>query len=112
MMRKIYLLQAKVTRVLDVSNRMPLPLRFHSLLNQAFKCSVCLLNITPPVIVRKCCKRIIGCQVCTDRWYGGEDRMMKRCPLCHEEKGYVDTMILLGVEAPGQDYNHSIPLVH
>ena len=92
LMRKIDSMHMKMSRVLDINNRISLPLGFCTIVNEAFKCTICLVNKTPQVIVGKCCKRIIGCQKCVDTWYQGDDRMTKRCPLCQGPRGFGDTM--------------------
>ena len=97
--KKIDVIDAKVSKVLDVNAHLPLPLGLSTLLYEAFKCSICLRSpIVPPAIIGKCCKRIIGCQRCIDAWYKDGDTLMKRCPLCQKDRGYTDTMLLLGVD--------------
>lgn len=96
---KLDIVHSKVSQILEVNNHLPLPFGFSSILYDIFKCSICLVSpITPPAIVGKCCKRIVGCQKCVDEWYQGDDRMLKRCPLCQGERGFADTMILLGID--------------
>ena len=80
LMKKMDIVHAKVSQVLEVNSHLPLPLGFSCVVYEAFKCSICLLSpLTPPAIIGKCCKRIVGCQKCVDEWYNGEDRMLKRC---------------------------------
>ena len=98
MARKIDFVHAKVSQLLEVNCHLPLPLGFFCVLYESFKCCICLASpLVPPAIAGKCCKRIIGCQKCVDGWYksdGDDDRMTKKCPLCHGERGFADTMIL------------------
>ena len=97
--KKLDIISAKISQVFEVNTHLPLPLGFSTVAYETFKCSICLASpISPPAIFGRCCKRIIGCQRCIDEWYSGNDRMTKRCPLCQGERGYVDTMILLGIE--------------
>ena len=93
------IIDSKVSKVLEVNKHLSLPLGLSSATYEAFKCSICLQSpLFPPIIIGKCCKRILGCQKCVDEWFRGEDRMTKRCPLCQGERGFADTMILLGLE--------------
>jgi len=77
-----------------------LPMGFRKLLKDTFKCNICqCCPITPPVIVTKCCKNILGCQVCVDTWYSGEDAVTKTCPICRHERGCYETMVLPGLSS-------------
>lgn len=98
-MKKLDIIGAKISDIFEVNKHLPLPLGFASILYETFKCSICLVSpISPPAIFGRCCKRIVGCQKCIDEWYQGEDRMSKRCPLCQGDRGFADSMILLGIE--------------
>ena len=39
-----------------------------------------------PVIVAKCCRNILWCQGCVDKWYSEADQMTKLCPICRAER--------------------------
>ncbi len=54
----------------------------------------------PPVIFARCCKQILGCQSCVDKWYrqDGEDSATRNCPLCRCERAYAETSIIKGLE--------------
>ena len=81
------------------SDHMRLPLGIHKLLQDAFKCNICCSSpIKPPVIFSRCCKRLLGCQECVDRWFGGDDGVTRSCPLCRREQAYADTCILKGLD--------------
>lgn len=48
-----------------------LPLGLQNEICGSFKCTIChTLPIKPPIIVAKCCKSIIGCEDCINKWYG------------------------------------------
>ena len=68
------------------------------LFDEAFKCKICLDTSTPPIIVTKCCRSILGCQSCVDQWYAGDDGLSKSCPNCRADRGYAETFRLLGVD--------------
>ena len=61
--KKVDVIDAKVSKVLDVNAHLPLPLDLSTLLYEAFKCSICLRSPMvpppPPALIGKC---IIGCQ--------------------------------------------------
>ena len=100
-MKKIDNIDVNMSKLFEVNRHMPIPMGLSAVLYETFKCAVCLLNpIAPPLIIGKCCKRIIGCQRCIDRWYlsSTEDAAMKSCPLCHGDRGFADSMILLGID--------------
>ena len=69
------------------------------LLSTCFRCTIChLMPIKPPVIAAKCCGMILGCRLCVDTWYSGEDGVNKPCPLCKKDRGFCDTFILRGLD--------------
>ena len=45
----------------------------------------------PPIIFARCCKTILGCQVCVDTWYRGDEGQQRTCPNCRDTRAYVDT---------------------
>ena len=83
----------------EISKSLKLPLGLHKQLQDAFRCSICCCSpIKPPVIFGRCCKRLLGCQNCVDRWFGGEDGVTRSCSLCRAERAYADTCILKGLD--------------
>lgn len=95
---KLEILDNKLTKVLEVNPHLNLPLGLSSVLYDTFKCSICLRSpIRPPCVFGRCCKRIIGCQECVDRWYS-DGGFQKNCPLCQGERGYADSMLILGLD--------------
>ena len=83
----------------DISKNVKLPLALHRQLQDTFKCNICRSSpMKPPVIFSRCCKRLLGCQECVDRWFGGNDGSMKSCPLCRSERAYADTCIVKGLD--------------
>jgi len=52
--------------VVDVMSLTPesfLPLGLRRVIRDTFKCQICQSTANPPIIVTKCCKNILGCQV-------------------------------------------------
>jgi len=52
--------------VMDVISLTPesfLPLGLRRVIRDTFKCQMCQSTANPPIIVTKCCKNILGCQV-------------------------------------------------
>ena len=91
-------LNQNVNKILEVSRRLNLPIGFLSLLSETFLCKICQSNIVPPAIFARCCKTIIGCQRCVDRWYRGEAGLEKKCPLCRGDRGFADTCRVVGMD--------------
>lgn len=87
-----------LTEMATLSADAELPLPFKRLINDTFKCCIChSVPMKPPVIIARCCKNMLGCQGCVDRWYSGPDQMTKLCPICRTDRAYNDTMILRGL---------------
>ena len=79
--------------------RVKLPPDLCKKLHNTFKCNICCSSpIKPPVIFSRCCKRLLGCQECMDRWFGGEEGVTRSCPLCRSERAYADTCIVKGLD--------------
>ncbi len=86
--------------VLCLSSSSNIPLGLQRLIRDSFQCKICLAApITPPVMLSKCCKTIIGCESCVNQWYSGDDALTKMCPNCRVERGYSETMLLRGLDA-------------
>ena len=82
-----------------LSRGMKLPPGLHRQLCDTFRCQICQsAPIKPPVVFTRCCKRFVGCQVCVDKWYLGEQGMGRSCPLCHCERAYAETTALRGLD--------------
>ena len=82
---------------LDKTNSVPLALK--QLIIDAFKCKMCLqAPMAAPPIFSRCCKTLLGCEMCVNSWYTGDDALTKKCPVCRAEQGYSDTMVLRGLD--------------
>ena len=82
--------------VLTKDNQIPPGLRKG--LRDTFKCRICLNTISPPLVVMKCCRILLGCEACVNNWFTGEDALTKQCPSCRIERGYTETMVLRGMD--------------
>ena len=92
--------KSALTEVLHLSSSSKVPIALQRLIKDAFQCKICLsAPITPPVVMSKCCKCIIGCEHCINQWYSGEEALTKRCPNCRAERGYSSTMLLRGLDS-------------
>lgn len=90
---------AKIYSLFQISKNMKLPFGLSKHLQQTFKCHICCSSpIKPPVIFSRCCKQLLGCQLCVDQWYGGEEGVTCSCPLCRSERAYADTCVLKGLD--------------
>lgn len=73
------------------------PLCLLKAMRETFQCSLChIIPVKLPVIVTKCCIRLLGCLTYVDGWYSGQDALTKSSPKCQEQKGHNETMLLLG----------------
>ena len=50
------------------------------------------------MIFGKWCRSILGCKVCINKWFSGEDAMTKSCPRCATERGYAETVRNCGLD--------------
>jgi len=53
--------------------------------------------MNPPIIFAQRCKRIIGCKLCVEAWYGGPGQL-HTFPKWRSERAYAETYRLLGVD--------------
>ena len=82
---------------LSISSHIPIALRH--IIRDSFRCKICLcVPMKPPVIVSKCCKTLLGCDSCVNKWFCGEDALTKSCPACRAVRGYNETMLLHGID--------------
>ena len=85
--------------VLALSKDTKLPPGLYAQLKDTFKCRICHSTpMSPPIIFSRCCRSILGCDVCVDRWYAGEDGRLKTCPLCRAERAFSETGRLHGLD--------------
>ena len=93
------LLHKKIDRVFELTKNTPVPLGLRGLLQDTLKCKICHISpMKPPIILAKCCRSILGCETCVNRWYEGSDVLTKLCPGCQGERGYAETIRLHGLD--------------
>ena len=85
-------------QVLSVNEATSVPLSIVNAAIKAFRCNICLGFTRPPIITSTCCGNILGCKVCVDHWYAGEDGLMKNCPVCNRERSLPHTHRLHGLD--------------
>lgn len=96
---KITDLKAKVADIISITKEVKIPLPLINMMRDTFKCTIChKVQAKPPLIISKCCKIIIGCDACVNKWYSGTDALVKSCPACRYERGYNETMLLKGLD--------------
>ena len=84
--------------ILHLNEKSNIPVGLQRIIRDAFQCKICLtIPVKPPVIMSKCCKVIIGCEICVNGWYTGSEALTKTCPSCRTERGYSETMLLRGL---------------
>ena len=85
--------------VMSLTKDTRIPVGLKRLMRDAFKCNIChTVPVRPPVIVTKCCKKILGCEPCVNHWYSGDEALTKTCPACRADRGYNETMLLRGLD--------------
>ena len=91
-------LQQKVNLVLSLTPETKVPLGLKNLLMDSFSCKICKESpMEPPIIFSKCCRAIVGCETCQLLVFW-EDAMTKMCPHCRAERGYAETVRLVGLD--------------
>ena len=97
--KEVGVIQQELRKIFTISSGLTIPIALRQKLSDTFKCNICQVSpISPPVIFARCCKSIIGCQTCVDRWYRGEEGMSKGCPLCGTERALPETTRLHGLD--------------
>lgn len=91
-------IKASNDTILQLTKDSKIPLGLKHLLADAFKCHICRSCIQSPLVLAKCCKTVIGCESCVNSWYSGPDALSKTCPRCRAEKGFCETMRILGLD--------------
>lgn len=82
-----------IKELIVVSSKLSLPIKVIKIVNDSFKCNICLcLPMKPPIIGTRCCNTLLGCSGCIDKWYSGVDSLTKACPNCREPKGYAPNL--------------------
>ena len=95
LMHEVENIKYSMKDIVSLSKNTPIPVALRRILRDTFKCSIChSVLIRPPVIVTKCCKTILGCEVCVNSWFSGPDALTKCYPSCCADRGYNDTMLL------------------
>eukprot|EP00731_Ephydatia_muelleri_P007940 Em0004g278a len=85
--------------ILSLTKLSKIPLGLKRLLKENLSCQICSASpIQPPVVMAKCCHSIIGCEVCVNAWFSGPEALTKSCPRCSSERGYNETMRLMGLD--------------
>jgi hypothetical protein len=90
-------IKGKLCSLVNIQKNMKVPLSLQLLLTESFKCCICQELMHPPVIFSRCCKCLIGCENCVDKWYGTDGRN-KSCPKCLAERSYSETTRLYGID--------------
>ena len=97
-------MEKKLSEILEVNEKMSIPTGLHRSLMDTFMCKVCRnFPMKPPLIYSKCCKSVIGCESCINKWYSGDEALTKVCPLCGSARGYNETAQILGFDEFVQD---------
>ena len=92
-------LKNAISDMLTLSKDARIPLGLHRLLRDALKYKYRLLvPVTPPIIISRYCKTVVGCEKCVNEWYSGPDALIKTCQSCRAKRGYNETMLLRGVD--------------
>lgn len=92
-------IKASNDTILQLTKDSKVPLGLKKLLTDALKCHICqAVPFKPSIVMTKCCKSILGCESCVNNWYSGPDALTKTCPRCRAERGFCETMRVLGLD--------------
>lgn len=95
-------LKGKLDKVFLITKTTKVPASIKQLILETLSCKICQQSpMQPPIIFALCCKVIIGCQKCVDRWYTADelgDTLSKSCPACRTDRGYSQTVRLHGID--------------
>ena len=83
--------QKNIKDLLLVNEKMTITVGLHRSLGD-----ICKNLMKPPLIYSKCCKSVIGCEDCINKWYSGNEALTKVCPLCGSARGYNETAQIMG----------------
>ena len=85
--REIAAINKNTKAILALSKQSKIPFGLLALLSEAFKCCICATLMKPPILLARCCKRILECEEGLNTWYSGADALTKTCPQCRAERG-------------------------
>ena len=92
-------LRKEIGQLFEVNKQLPIPMGLRKVLQETFQCCICQCTMSPPVIFGRCCKSLIGCQACVDRWFQGDGELMQQtCPRCRTERAYAETCVVKGID--------------
>ena len=93
-------MKREIQDILHLDQASNVPMGLKHMVRNTFQCKICLgIPMSPPVVMAKCCKTIIGCEQCINRWYAVSEALTKSCPNCRVERGYSEIMILRGLDS-------------
>ena len=74
-------------------------LSFLESMDETFSCCICK-RVPPrtPLVGCQVCSTLVGCQRCTDTWFGGPGGITKSCPKCRAPRGLANSFILKGFD--------------
>ncbi len=78
-----------------IQKNMKVPVALRRVVCESFNCTICQGIITPPAIFSRCCRNLIGCEECVDKWF--EDRT-RTCPHCRQERGLSEIHPVKGLD--------------
>lgn len=87
-------IKTKISSLFVIEKYLKMPTSLRLLLLENFKCCICQDTMKPPILFSRCCKYIIGCESCIDKWYTKE----RTCPRCRAERGFTETSRLNGID--------------
>lgn len=92
-------IKESIHSIFSLTKDSKIPMGLKKVMKETFKCAICMATpCRPPLIVTKCCKRLLGCESCANTWFCGEEAPSKSCPLCKAERAYTETMLLRGFD--------------
>ena len=88
-----------VTDIFHINSTLAIPISVLKLVENCFKCSICLKSpMVPPIVASRCCNSLLGCSACVTTWFEGDGGLEKGCPKCREERVYAHTVHFKGLD--------------
>jgi len=92
-------LKESMASLITVNSAIQLPLSLAKLVQDGFKCKICLVTpMKPPVVASRCCNTLLGCSSCVNKWYEGDGGLDRGCPNCREARGYAHSVQFKGLD--------------
>ena len=95
-------LKEQIRNIVEVKgSNAKVPIGLLITIKSAFKCTLCLSLIKPPLIFARCCKNILGCEKCVTEFFqkdGFSAGMGRKCPICRADRAFNEICRINGID--------------